>query len=153
MQESKMVDSCTQFRPRYSITCAAPVPSREKFKWTLTTTFCNIHSAILSPFRLILSFQVVAEDVSCRSCAYIPHAFRNWQYQRYRDAVHIAGFKKALCIGNCTPTGWSRSKSYFSKQYCSNTEVLSSESALEGFSLSSGNGIWWIITNTSEIMW
>jgi len=105
---------------------------REKQKCTAQCTSSTKVSPILSSFWPSSSFEVVANEVFCGWCGYIPHVCRNEQWWTHRNAAQIPGFTKSLYIHNHTHSGRDRPKSYSCKSCSNNSEILGIEWAAAG---------------------
>jgi len=108
-------------------------PPRKIPKWKCAPQCTFTQSgAILSSSWPSLSFELMANQVFCRSCGYIPHVCKNGQWWMLSNAAQIPGFTKSLCICNYTQSGRDRPKSYSSNR-CSNiSEVQGIEWAAAG---------------------
>jgi len=115
---------------RSPIKRGAPFGTKETRQCSPWCTSCTKSGAIVSSSGPSSSFEVVANEVVCRYCGYIPHECRNGQCWRDRNAVQIPGFTKSLCIHNDTEIGQDRPQSYTSKWCGNNSEVLGIERAV-----------------------
>jgi len=92
--------------------------------------------AIFSSSCPSLSFEVVANQVSCASCGYSLHVCRNEQWWAHRNAAQIVEFTKSLCIRNYTPRGPERRISFSSTLHRNDSEVLGMDWAAAGIYMS-----------------
>jgi len=113
---------------------------REKWKCSAQCTHSTKGVAILSSSWPSLSFEVVANQVFCGSCGYIPHVCRNGQWPTHRNAPQIPGFMKSHWIGNHKQHWRDMHKSFSSKPYSNNSEVLGIEWAAAGICTSCAAG-------------
>jgi len=97
---------------------------RENWKCSPQCTPSTKGVAILSFSWPSSSFEVVANQVFCGSCGYIPHVCRNVQWWKHRNATQIPELTKSLCIHNHTQSRRDRPKSYSSKPCSNKSEVL-----------------------------
>ena len=117
---------------RWPIKRATLSGTREIWKCSPQYTSSTKSSAILSSSWLSSSFEVVANQVFCKSCGYIPPVCRNGQWWTDINAALIPGFTQSLCICNHTKSGRDRPQSYCSKPWGNNSEVLAIERAAAG---------------------
>jgi len=131
--------ACGVFRtwPGWSIKSGAPSGAREQLQCTLQCTSSTKAIAIFSTSRASSWFEVVADQVSRRSCGYTPHVCWNGQCWTHRNAAQIPGFMKSVCIGNYTQSGWKRPKSYSCKRCIDNWAVQGMEYPAAGICMSS----------------
>jgi len=113
-----------------------PSGTRQKWYCTPQCSSSTKGGAILSSYWPSSSFEVVANQVFCGSCGYIPHVCRNRQWSMHRNAAQIPGFTKSLCIRNHSHSGRDRLKSYSTKPCSNNSEVLGIEWAVAGICIS-----------------
>lgn len=95
------------------------------------------------------SFELVANQLFCGSCWYIPHICRNGQWWMCTNAPQILEFTKSLCSCNYTQRGWDRHKSH-SWTNDSNTPVM--EQSGLGLSRSSLSNCWTMIGLISNVL-
>jgi len=112
--------------PRQCIKRDSP-SRREKWKCTAQCTSSTKGSAILSSSWRSLSSEVVANKVFDVSCGYIPHVCWNGQWWMHRNAAHIPGFTKSLCINNHTQSGCNSPRCYSCRLCSNNSEILGIE--------------------------
>jgi len=122
--------------PRCPIYRGPPSRTQETWKSSALCTSSPKSGAILSSSSPSSLFEVVANQVFCGSCGYIPHVCRNGQWWMHRNAAQIAGFTKSLGSCNHTQSGRDRPKSYCSKQCSYNSEVLGVKWAAEDICMS-----------------
>jgi len=98
--------------------------TRQKWICTPWCTSSTHDSYILSSFWPSSSFQIVANQVLCWSCGYIPHVCRYEQWWWHRNATKFPGFMKSLSMCNDTHYEWDRHISHSSKPCSNNCEAL-----------------------------
>jgi len=96
----------SQTWPGRRIKRGASFGRRQKWKFTPRCTFSTEDVANLCSSSASWWFEVVANQVFCRSCGYIPHVCRNEQWWRHRNAAQIPVFTKSICIHNHSQNGW-----------------------------------------------
>jgi len=101
-QQTCRVSRTWQRRP---IKRGASTRMREKWKYCPLRTSSTKSSAVLSSSWLGSSFEVVANEVFCRSCGCFPHVCRDGQWWTHWNAAQIPRFTQSLCIRNNTQSG------------------------------------------------
>jgi len=122
---------------RRQIKSGAPSGTRETWKCSPQCTSSTNGGAILSSSCPSSSLEVVANEVFCGSCGYIPHVCWNGQWWTHRNAAQIPEFTISIWIGNYTHSEQDRPISLSCIPCCNNSEVRGIERAVAGIGTSS----------------
>jgi len=120
-----------------NLTKMTPLKSSSFCKNRLITMLFSVHLLYISSVSLFSfwwssPFEVVAKQLFCSSCGYVPHVCRNGEWWINWNAAQIPQFTKSCCSLNYTQSGWDWSISYYCKLCSNNSEVLDIEWAAAG---------------------